>query len=158
MENERPRKENFFQKQDFFFIVYEKQNTMNGQWLSPHEATGRRVLSRLTAYMKPHLWYTIIVFDPDAVGGNKIHYTIVNQQEGKKGNVVFPYERPHPPRGSGLHTYIILVIRQDHHVDVVTTPRTRRMSLCHLFSLLSLDGEIIHSDFFFSSDEYPQLS
>lgn len=58
--------------------------------------------------------YTLLMFDPDAVGGNKIHWLIVNitQNDIISGNVLIEYKGPAPPKGSGKHRYVFLLAKQ----------------------------------------------
>ena len=59
---------------------------------------------------------TLVMFDPNAVGGTKIHWLIVDIppcRDIHEGRILLPYTGPAPPQGSGLHHYIFLVLQQD---------------------------------------------
>jgi phosphatidylethanolamine-binding protein (PEBP) family uncharacterized protein len=64
-------------------------------------------------------FYTLLMFDPDAVGGNKIHWLIVNikQNDILIGNTVIKYKGPNPPKDSGKHHYIFSLFRQHKFID-----------------------------------------
>ena len=51
----------------------------------------------------PKKFYTLLMFDPDAIGGNKIHWLIVNitKNDILIGNTIVNYKGPNPPKDSG---------------------------------------------------------
>lgn len=49
---------------------------------------------------------TLIVYDPDAVGGTYLHWIVQDYFSPKKKKVILPYQGPAPPKGSGVHNYI----------------------------------------------------
>ena len=59
--------------------------------------------------------YTLILYDPDAVGGTHIHWVIINitNNDIKTGNIIIPYKGPSPPVGSGKHRYIFGLYKQN---------------------------------------------
>ncbi len=59
------------------------------------------------------------MFDPDAVGGNKIHWLIVNitNNDISTGNTIVNYKGPNPPKGSGKHHYVYSLFRQHKLID-----------------------------------------
>jgi len=90
----------------------------------------------------------MVMFDPDAVGGNKIHWLIVNMSRGgDSGRTLLPYVPPHPPPGSGVHRYIFWIIEQDHRI--VHHPRlsNRFIEIPILFSILGAT-KVVESFFF----------
>lgn len=65
---------------------------------------------------------TFLMYDPDAIVPQWLHYLVVNIPNGdiKKGNVIFPYEGPSPPPNTGIHRYIFQQLEQ-------VTPLTLKM-------------------------------
>ena len=64
-------------------------------------------------------FYTLLMFDPEAVGGNKIHWLIVNitQNDIFAGNTIVNYKGPKPPKDSGKHHYVLSLFRQHKIID-----------------------------------------
>ncbi len=64
-------------------------------------------------------FYTLLMFDPDAVGGNKIHWLIVNitNNDITIGDTIVNYKGPNPPKDSGKHHYVISLFRQHKLID-----------------------------------------
>ena len=62
--------------------------------------------------------YTLILYDPDAVGGTHIHWSIINisSNDIKTGNIIIPYKGPAPPPGTGKHRYIFGLYKQDREI------------------------------------------
>ena len=58
--------------------------------------------------------YSLVMFDPDAVGGNKIHWLITNiiNENILCGNEIINYKGPAPPKGSGTHRYVFCLFEQ----------------------------------------------
>jgi phosphatidylethanolamine-binding protein (PEBP) family uncharacterized protein len=88
---------------------------------------------------KLNSFYTLLMFDPDAVGGNKIHWLIVNitQNDITIGNTIVKYKGPKPPKDSGKHHYVISLFRQHKLIDpwnIVLNSRFIELEI--LFSML----------------------
>jgi len=88
-------------------------------------------------------FYTLLMFDPDAVGVNKIHWLIVNitKNDITIGNTIVNYKGPNPPKNSGKHHYIFSLFRQHKLID----PRnivldSRFIELEILFSMLKINN------------------
>ena len=92
--------------------------------------------------IKSDRYYTLLMFDPDAVGGNKIHWLIVNYKKKESGNCIFSYVGPNPPKGTGTHHYYFLLIKQKRSVNVIAL-QDRQMSILELFKILGLDDSTI---------------
>ncbi len=56
----------------------------------------------------PNKIYTLILHDPNAVGGDKIHWFRANitNNDIDSGTDILPYVGPAPPPNSGMHHYI----------------------------------------------------
>jgi phosphatidylethanolamine-binding protein (PEBP) family uncharacterized protein len=88
---------------------------------------------------KPKSFYTLLMFDPDAVGGNKIHWLIVNikQNDILTGNTIINYKGPKPPKGSGTHHYVFSLFSQHKFIEpnnIVLDSRFIRLDI--LFNML----------------------
>ena len=96
--------------------------------------------------------YTLIMMDPDAEDGNKIHWLITNFTSDfakKPGNTILPYVGPHPPKTTGEHRYYFLLIKQKKPTKVVPlNAQNRLIALQDLFQILDLDGTIVERKFF----------
>ncbi len=71
-------------------------------------------------HSNPNLKYTLVMFDPEAVGGNKIHWLITNVTENdiRTGNILIKYKGPEPPRGSGKHHYVFCLFAQSEPIQI----------------------------------------
>ena len=88
-------------------------------------------------------FYTLLMFDPDAVGGNKIHWLIVNitQNDIFTGNTLIRYKGPAPPKGSGKHHYVISLFRQHKFIETKNIVLDSRfIGLDKLFILLKTNN------------------
>lgn len=58
--------------------------------------------------------YTILMYDLSSPQGTYMHYQVSNIKGSdlSSGDVVFKYQPPNPPAGTGLHTYVVEVDRQ----------------------------------------------
>jgi len=80
--------------------------------------------------------YTLIMMDPDAPSRSDPqmrefrHWVVVNipGDNVSKGEVLTPYMGPAPPKGTGLHRYILCVYRQ---ADKVLVPEKIKVELAN---------------------------
>ena len=91
----------------------------------------------------PKSFYTLLMFDPDAVGGNKIHWLIVNITKNDifSGDTIVNYKGPNPPKDSGKHHYVFSLFRQ-HKIIVPENVviESRFIELDRLFSMLKTNN------------------
>jgi phosphatidylethanolamine-binding protein (PEBP) family uncharacterized protein len=77
------------------------------------------------------MFYTILMYDPDAPAGTWLHMLKMNVSSGDEhGNVVMSYMGPSPPAGSGsgpqgTHHYITSVYEQHGYVNSLPTYNIR---------------------------------
>ncbi len=77
------------------------------------------------------MYYTILMYDPDAPAGTWLHMLKMNvTSEKEHGNVVMSYMGPSPPAGSGsgpqgTHHYITSVYKQHGYVGSLPTYNIR---------------------------------
>ena len=86
--------------------------------------------------------YTLIMTDPNAVGGNYIHWLIVNIDDSNlnNGKPLLQYKGPAPPQGSGMHNYIFLLYEQPETILLDTmTENERQIDLNNLLEKLGLN-------------------
>lgn len=129
----------------------------NGSFLSPQNASHQPVL-RLTRRLKKKEWHTIIMFDPDAVGGNKIHWLVANIHNNIENtpSTLFDYLSPHPPQNSGYHRYILWILEHSSPLNISNDikkifKKTRFIGLFDLFVMIGMTSPRIIDTFFFLS-------
>ena len=91
----------------------------------------------------PNKFYTLLMFDPEAVGGNKIHWLIVNITNNDifTGNTLIRYKGPAPPKGSGKHHYVISLFRQHKLIETKNIVLDSRfIELDKLFTMLRINN------------------
>ena len=104
----------------------------NGNYIPLPMTSTQPVLSALPRVEKD-TWYALVLFDPDAVGGNKIHWLLYDIHR-TSGTTAIPYEKPNPPAGTGIHRYIFQLIRQPRKIG----PLPRRRTVRHIPTALIL--------------------
>jgi large subunit ribosomal protein L35 len=102
-------------------------------------------------------YYTLIMSDPDAVGGNRIHWIVthIKGNHFNKGNHFFEYYGPHPPKNSGKHRYIFSLYEsgKDNMKDVDLDPTERQIELEHVLQELNITGNPIYTTHFISENQ-----
>lgn len=91
----------------------------------------------------PKKFYTLLMFDPEAVGGNKIHWLIVNITKNDifTGNTIINYKGPKPPKGSGTHHYVFSLFRQHKFIEPTNIVLDSRfIELDKLFKMLKINN------------------
>lgn len=70
---------------------------------------------------------TFIMYDPDAIQPQYIHYLVTNISNGNisSGATVFDYMGPAPPVGSGTHRYIFEQLQQQTPIQVNINERAK---------------------------------
>ena len=105
-------------------------------------------------------YYTLILGDPDAVGGYYIHYLVTNITGNNinNGETVIHYYGPHPPEGSGDHHYIFTLYEHDKPIKTSLTNDPKNnghgyaIELKDLLNQLGLnDKQKIDSTYFISN-------
>lgn len=91
-------------------ILY-KDKIVSGQYLTPLQT---RDVPIIKYNAEPGKLYTIIMHDPDAVGGDYIHFLDINIPNNNitNGQILLYYKGPSPPPKSGIHRYIFLLFEQ----------------------------------------------
>lgn len=97
----------------------------------PSGATVSRELSRAPLHIsylnQPNIYYTVIMYDPDAPIGTFLHYLVANVPGIKleKGEIIFSYIPPNPPAGTGTHRYIIAVFSSPWPIRIESELKTK---------------------------------
>jgi phosphatidylethanolamine-binding protein (PEBP) family uncharacterized protein len=70
---------------------------------------------------------TFIMYDPDAIQPQYIHYLVTNIPNGNisNGTTTFDYNGPTPPPGTGIHRYIFEQLEQKQPIDVSIDSRAQ---------------------------------
>jgi len=86
-------------------IFYNDKKLSNGEFLKVKDV---QVEPKIELTTNPNKVYTLIVHDPNAVGGDKIHWLRANitNNDINSGTDILPYVGPAPPPNSGMHHYI----------------------------------------------------
>jgi len=88
-------------------------------------------------------FYTLLMFDPEAVGGNKIHWLIVNITSNNifTGNTIVNYKGPKPPKDSDKHHYVLSLFIQHKIIDPKNIVLDSRfIELDKLFKMLKINN------------------
>lgn len=98
-------------------IFYDNKLINNGEFLQVDKTQSKPIIK---LNLNPNKFYTLILHDPDAVGGNKIHWAIINivNNNIKNGKDIIPYKGPQPPTNSGIHHYKFELYEQSNYHNV----------------------------------------
>lgn len=93
-------------------------------------------------------FYSLIMYDPDAVNGTHIHWIRVNitNNDIRTGNIIIPYKGPAPPANTGKHRYIFELYEQNGENNLEETEE-RNMSIISLRKKLQLKNPIYKIQF-----------
>jgi phosphatidylethanolamine-binding protein (PEBP) family uncharacterized protein len=93
-------------------VFYNGNILKDNQFLTVSES---QVEPEITLNVNSNKLYTLILYDPDAVGGTYIHWTKTNitNNDIKTGNTIIPYKGPAPPPKTGKHHYIFNLYEQN---------------------------------------------
>lgn len=133
-------------------IIYNKYIFVNKQYISPLKTSSEPNIHYDAETDKK---YTLIMYDPYAFVGCRIHWTIINipSSQINKGDIIFSYDGPHPPENTGIHKYIFLIYEQnsDIIVNIDNNNKNRIRSLENLLEKLNIKNEPIYRTYFTSS-------
>jgi phosphatidylethanolamine-binding protein (PEBP) family uncharacterized protein len=86
--------------------------------------------------------YTLLMFDPEAIGGNKIHWLIINIKNNNilKGDTLIDYIGPKPPKRTGKHHYTFVLFKQTDFIEITNIKlKSRFIELNKLFKKLGVN-------------------
>lgn len=97
---------------------------VNKQLINPQETVLQPSISFNTL---PNKLYTLIMYDPNSIYGDFIHWVIINiagpNITDNKNNILLPYKGPSPPIHTGLHHYIFTIYEQINFIKHVNIER-----------------------------------
>jgi large subunit ribosomal protein L35 len=129
-------------------VFYAKTKVQDGNYISKQQASR---MPEIILNLKPKKLYTVLLMDPDAVGGNKIHFLLTNYSMHNQGNIIFPHVGPNPPKGSGVHRYYFLLIQQESLIIPNLNFPSRYISIEKIFNLLNIPNNQIIAQKYFTS-------
>jgi phosphatidylethanolamine-binding protein (PEBP) family uncharacterized protein len=134
-------------------ILYNNTEVTKGSYLTPLQSS---VKPTVEYTVKPNAFYTLIMYDPDAVVGNYLHWVEINipGDNVSDGQTLLNYKGPAPPQGTGIHHYIFLVFEQSGRINTQSIPESKRaMSLNDLYSMLNTHLYLSSTAYFTSQNE-----
>jgi hypothetical protein len=133
-------------------IKYNNTNISKGVFFTPSQTVSQPIIKYNANENK---LYTLILHDPDAVIGNRIHWLVINipGSSVKNGETVFDYDGPHPPPKSGIHKYIFMIYEQPGKImnNFINDNKERIITIPNLLEKLDLKKSPIYSNYFRSS-------
>lgn len=129
----------------------------NGKYISPKDSS---TMPTIVFMGNPQKLYTLVMLDTDAMRGTRIHWLVVNIST-QENAVIFHYDGPHPPKGSGYHHYYFLLVEQENRVPISRLKFTNRYENIHtVFGKLGLSNscKILDTKFFVSTCWYRKES
>jgi len=133
-----------------------KKVVRNGVYISTKDSSA---VPTIVFLGNPQKLYTLVMVDPDAVRGTRIHWLVVNISD-HNARIIFPYDGPHPTRGTGEHHYYFLLLEQKNLLKVSPSTFTNRyVKIKTVLGKLdwSNDIKILDTKFFVSSADDPYL-
>ena len=97
-------------------IYYNNKKLVNDDFLKPSET---QIEPKIKYNFKPNNLYTLIMHDPDAVNGNRVHWLVTNINKNiNNGKILLPYVGPAPPAKTGKHRYMFELYKQSEILNV----------------------------------------
>lgn len=126
-------------------IYYNKKSVKNNDFLRVSET---QTEPEIKLYVNPNKYYTLIIHDPDAVGGTHIHLAKNNitNNDIKTGNTILPYYGPAPPAKSGKHRYTFSLHEQKDK-NIIEPINERIIEIDELRKKLKVDKPILVTKF-----------
>jgi phosphatidylethanolamine-binding protein (PEBP) family uncharacterized protein len=141
-------------------ILYNYIKLYNNLYLEPKQVQSK---PKIVFNLNPSKFYTLVVFDPEAVGGNKIHWLVVNITDNDIDNskTLIKYKGPAPPKGSGTHHYVFCLFEYDlpikiSKINISNNFKSRFIELNKLFKMINLKKDkckIKNIKYFLSSND-----
>jgi hypothetical protein len=93
-------------------IYYNNKQLKNNDFLTPSETQTK---PEVKLNLNSDKYYTLVIYDPDAVGGTHIHWLVTNIKDNdiNNSNILIPYKGPAPPPNTGKHRYIFELYEQN---------------------------------------------
>ena len=130
-------------------VLYNNSEIKNGVFMTPIEPHGE---PKIEYDPKPNTLYTLIMHDPDAPVGNLLHWIVVNIDGNSinNGDTLLEYKGPAPPKGSGSHRYMFLLLEQPEKITSKLDERV--MPMDNLYKKLNTKLQTTASVYFTSKN------
>jgi len=97
-------------------IYYNNKKLVNDEFLKPSET---QIEPKIKYNFNSNNLYTLIMYDPDAVNGTRIHWLVTNIKNSiKNSKILLDYQGPAPPAKTGKHRYIFELYEQSEMLNV----------------------------------------
>ena len=97
-------------------VFYNNKLVNNNEFLKPSET---QVEPKIKYNFNLNNLYTLIMHDPDAVNGNRVHWLVTNINKNiNNGKILLPYVGPAPPAKTGKHRYMFELYKQSEILNV----------------------------------------
>jgi len=126
-------------------VFYNEKIVKNNDFLRVSET---QIEPEIKLNVNPNKFYTLIFYDPDAVGGTHIHLAKNNitSNDIKTGNTIIPYKGPAPPPKTGKHHYIFNLYEQVRENNIVSIDK-RQIEIDDLENTLKVSNPIFEIGF-----------
>jgi hypothetical protein len=121
-------------------VFYNNNKIKNNDFFLPSQLQD---VPKIIINGNPNKYYSLIMYDPDAVGGTFIHWAISNITKNniKIGKTIVPYKGPAPPPKSGKHRYIFELFEQDNILNIYPL-NERRFTIDEMKNIMKVSNEI----------------
>ena len=118
-------------------IYYNNKKIRNNEFLKPSKT---QIKPEIKFNLNSAKYYTIIMYDPDAVVGTFVHWLVTNISENNinNGKAIFSYKGPNPPPNTGKHRYIFELYEENEMNNKVLPNEKRSISINELRNALKL--------------------
>ena len=118
-------------------IYYNNKKIVNDEFLKPSET---QIKPEIKFNLNSAKYYTLIMYDPDAVIGTFVHWLVtnINKNNINNGKPIFPYKGPAPPPNTGKHRYIFELYEQNDMTNEDLPNEKRSISINELRNALKL--------------------
>jgi phosphatidylethanolamine-binding protein (PEBP) family uncharacterized protein len=107
-------------------VYYNNKIVNNNEFLKPSET---QVKPQIKFSFENNKLYTLLMYDPDAIHGNRFHWIVVNiLHDITNGKDLLSYSGPAPPPKTGEHHYIFELYEQDGSIDMKLEERNIPMN------------------------------
>lgn len=98
-------------------IYYNNKQLKNNDFLTPSETQTKPEVKLSSNSNK---YYTLVIYDPDAVGGTHVHWLVTNIKDNNinNSNILIPYKGPAPPPNTCKHRYIFELYEQNKNINL----------------------------------------
>jgi phosphatidylethanolamine-binding protein (PEBP) family uncharacterized protein len=109
-------------------IIYNNTYVTNN-FLTPQQTQFKPVVS--LKGLDTNKKYTLIMYDPNAVNGNLIHWIVTDIYGNvfNNGKELLTYKGPSPPKGTNIHNYIFALYENDNMFTSLQGTSLRETSL-----------------------------